>query len=605
MSSSPAFDFLWGAEKLYKADIATVLLYLAEEATSNGVPIPIRVNVAADTRDENPYVVTTNDIVPFASRVITATQRRTPTVILSTLGRTIRSRKRCNVWYQGQPINDASLASSNRSHQQFDSVLDKLFNVLDQNHIHERADDSREQLEAIMTTINSNLAGTSASATVELENWNIAWHELDQDAFERYRSPRSVPAPENESQMRKKPEPPADYQVEEPTYDTRFALFNLFKDLDRIRQHVHRLLEKYVSGNVGLVLIGAVINSAIGIVRSMETKFLRSLPQPRFTSWEDVMSIIASPPHFQAMSKGLSEGPELDFLCSIYGLPFQQLQQFRDSMKAKTFPTVDHVDFVDPKPSCPGSGLRQMTILNEYLQEVALLGGGETLASKDELTRGIIDILFGLQLFLDTQERLGSTLGLTSQGVTATADVYSFVEPHVQYSPDTEKVTFPGASWIDRDEFLKLRRLGRIKISKIPRPFLPQIPVVCGNLQCGIFAKLQSDKITKYKRSPLGTAAACLYNAVRNEGYLDLQWQEMELLIENYDSAEVFEGQPPNDAKEYYNHFVMSIDSYHIKGFGRKRESQVSQIVKTFEKLLCQVDPSKTEMSIDLVEENA
>ena len=448
MSSSPAFDFLWGAQKLYKADIATVLLYLAEEATSSeftkatslrkidvyldGVPIPIRVNVAADTRGENPYLVATNDIVPFASRVIAATQRRTPTVVLSTLGRTIRSRKRCNVWYQGQPINDASLASSNRSHQQLDSVLDKLFIVLDQNHIHGSADDSREQLEAIVTTINSDLAGTSASDTVELENWNLAWHELDQDAFERYRSPRSVPAPENESQMRKKPEPPVNYQVEESTDDIRFELFSLFKDLHRIRQHINRLLEKYVSGNVGLVLIGAVINSAIGIVRSIETKFLRSLPQPRFSSWEDVMSIIASPPHLQAMSKGLSEGPELDFLYSIYGLPFQQLQQFRDSLKAKTVPTVDHVDFVEPKPSFPGSGLRQMTILNEYLQEVALLGAGETLASKDELTRGIIDIcesargsldnkadtvhlwiIFGLQLFLDTQKRLGRCLCFT------------------------------------------------------------------------------------------------------------------------------------------------------------------------------------------------
>ena len=200
--------------------------------------------------------------------------------------------------------------------------------------------------------------------------------------------------------------------------------------------------------------------------------------------------------------------------------------------------------------------------------------------------------------------RAGPTLGLTLQEVTATADVYGFsIEPHIQCFPEIERVTFPETSWIDRDEFLELRSLGNITISRIPSPFLPQIPVVCGNLQCGIFAKSQSDEITKFKRSPLGTAAACLYNAVRNEGYLNLQWRDMELLIENYDSAEIFEGQPPEDAKEYYKHFAMSIDSYHVKRFGKKRESQVSEIVKTFEKLLCQTDPSKTEMSIDLVEE--
>ena len=192
---------------------------------------------------------------------------------------------------------------------------------------------------------------------------------------------------------------------------------------------------------------------------------------------------------------------------------------------------------------------------------------------------------------------------LSLQEVTATDDIYSFsIEPDVQNSPDTEKETFPGTSWIDRDKYLELRRLGEMTISRIPRPFHPQIPVVCGNLHCGIFAKSQSDQITKFKGSPVATAAACLYNAVRNEGYLDQQWQDMELLIKNYDSAEILEGQPPEDANEYYHHFAASIDSYYIKRSGKKRQSQVSEILKTFEKLLCQTDPSKTNMTMGLVE---
>ena len=197
---------------------------------------------------------------------------------------------------------------------------------------------------------------------------------------------------------------------------------------------------------------------------------------------------------------------------------------------------------------------------------------------------------------------VGLTMNLSLEEATATVDIYGFsIEPDVQYSPDTEKTTFPGTSWIDRDEYLKQRRLGKITISRIPSPFLPQIPIVCGNLQCGIFAKSQSEQITKSKRSPVATAAACLYNAVRNEGYLDRQWQDMEFLIRNYDSAEILEGQPPNDANEYYNHFAVSIDSYYVKR-SEKRESQVSGVVKTFEKLLCQTDPSKTNMTMDLVE---
>ena len=281
-----------------------------------------------------------------------------------------------------------------------------------------------------MAEINSELAGKSASDIVELESCNLAWHELDQDAFESYRSPTSVPLPENQSQRREKPKLPADYQVEESTDDIRFALFNLFKDLYPIREHIDSLLERNVIGEVGLALIGAAINSAIVIVRSIETRFLRALPQPQFSSWEDVMSIIATPPHFQAFSEGLFDGPELEFLYSIYGLPFQQLQQFRDSLRAETRRTYPvRPPSPDPDPSDLDSRIRQMTILNEYLQEVALLGVGDTLASEDELTRGIINIcegarggfenkadtvhlwiVFGLQLFLDTQKRLGNRL---------------------------------------------------------------------------------------------------------------------------------------------------------------------------------------------------
>ena len=302
-----------------------------------------------------------------------------------------------------------------------------------QNHIQGSAEDSREQLDAFRVKLDPTLAGKSASDILDLEVGDFTYHELVQDNFERMIGSKSKPVP-NEPQKRKMPQPPVDYQVGETIDDIRFALFNLFKDLNQIGTHIDDLLNKYMNGSVGLMLIGAVINSAIGTVRSIETKFLRSLPQPRFSSWEDVMSIIATRPHLQAISEGLSDGPELEFLYSVYGLPFQQLQQFRDFLKAETFPSypVDQASFLGPKPSYRVSENCQMTTLNEYLQEVALLDGGETLASEDELTRGVIDIcegarssfeskadtvhlwvVFGLQLFLDTQEYLGKCLCFT------------------------------------------------------------------------------------------------------------------------------------------------------------------------------------------------
>ena len=400
---------------------------------SDRVVIPKRANTAADTRGENAYLVAINDIVPFARLVMAASKEPTPTIVLDILSRIIRSHRRCNVWYQGQPIDDASLESTNRSHQQFNDVLDELFDVLVQKYIQGSAEDSREQLDAFRVKLDPILAGKSASDILDLEVGDFAYHELVQDNFERMIGSKSKPVP-NEPQKQKMPKPPVDYQVGETIDDIRFALFNLFKDLNQIRTHVDDSLNKYMNGGVGHMHFGAVINSVIGIVRNIETKFLRSLPQPQFSSWEDVMSFIATPSHLQAISECLSDGPEPDFLSSIYGLPFQQLQQFREFLKAETFTSyrVDQAHFLGPKPSYRDSEKRQMTILNEYLHEVALLDGGETLASEDELTRGILNIcegarssfenkaetihlwiVFGLQLFLDTEEQLGNCLCFT------------------------------------------------------------------------------------------------------------------------------------------------------------------------------------------------
>ena len=418
---------------------------------SDGVAIPKRANEPADARDENAYLVAVNNIVPFAQCVMAASKKPTPENVLRSLSRTIRSRRRCNVWYRGQTIRDASLESSNRSHQHFNKVLDELFDVLTQHYI--QYSHSRERIEVIKGIFDRNIEGKSPSYILELEERNSRGED-NQAIFEVVENPESKPVAENKFTKGKKPEPPADYQVEEPvpenkstkgkkpeppafyqvegsTDDIRFAIFNLFKDLDQIHHHVHGLLRKYQAGEVGLVLIRAVIKSAIGIVRNIETRFLRSLPQPRFSSWEDIMSIIVSPAQFQAISKGLSDNSELEFIHSIYGLTFQQLQQFRESLKAGAFPSYPIFPLLVPESRYLASRLRQTIILHEYLQEVALLGGGENLhlASEDDLTRAIIDvfegargsftckadtihlwIVFGLEVFLDTQEHLGDCL---------------------------------------------------------------------------------------------------------------------------------------------------------------------------------------------------
>ena len=147
------------------------------------------------------------------------------------------------------------LGIKQRSHQHFNNVLDELFDVLAQFYIERNAEGSRERLEIIKGNLDGNLAGNNPFDILELENLNLTDEEDEQVIVEEAKTPKSKPVPKKRSKKGKKPEPPADYQVEKSTDDIRFAMFNMFKDLHQIRQHIHGSLERYVAGDVSLVLI--------------------------------------------------------------------------------------------------------------------------------------------------------------------------------------------------------------------------------------------------------------------------------------------------------------------------------------------------------------
>lgn len=599
-----------------------------------------------------------------------ASQKPTPANVLGKLRRAIASRRWCTAWYQGQSINNASLGPSNRSHEHFNDVLDELFHVLAQFYGEGGAEASGKRPEDIKDSLDSVPAKDNPFDVLELEDLNIADQYDEHTVVEEIIAPQKSPISKTKTKKVKKPQTPAEYQVEDSPDDMRFAMFNMFKDLYQIRQHIHKLLQRYDTSDVSLVLVAAVINSAIGIVRSIETKFFDSLPpQPQLSSWEDIMSIIATPAQFDAVSKGLSEDSELVFLYSIYCLPFQQLRQFRESRKEGTFPSypTGRVPFASPQPSDRDLRLREMTILNEYFQEVALLGGKETLASEDELTRGIMGIfegqgrgnpkskantvplwvVFGLQIFLDTQQilrmclcshnclillttRTGSNVTRAFREVTATGNIYrSNIEDHVVYSQDIQQKEHTKQelkklrknlntmvhTWIDRDRLMELRKLRKTSRAGRPFFFLSHNPVVCGVMQCAILVKSQIEGITRTNIMVYAASAAYLYHAVRNEGYLKIPWQDMEYLFDNHGLEEIFLGERPQSANSYRNHFLVACgystknfapDHLRAKGLQKSgrppRVLKVSEIVKTFAKLLCQTDPTKTDISVDLIE---
>ena len=386
---------------------------------------PVAVNIEipwianpATTSDSTAYLLAVNKIVPLARRVMAASQKPTPAIVLRILGRTISSRKMFTDWYKSQSIHDPSLEASNRGHDYFNSVLDELLEVLNLYSV----EASSQQVGDAKSTLESETVWQSPLGDLELES-------LSQEALSELPNPDDETSASDNghitgSQSQEVPSPTF-YEVADPVEDLQFTIFNMTKDLHVLRQHIHGLLERYVVRNISLLSLSAVVITAIGAVRRIEKDLLKSLSE--YSSWEKVMEAVVSPAQFEAVSTGLFDelvtSSQRDFLDSVYCMPFGELRHFRDSIVRDQLPRylngrvsisrleASQIDKVDGW--APGK-----IILNEFFREVLSLRSGK-LPAEDELTRGIVEVfrkgpihlwvVFGLQLFLDTQQILGES----------------------------------------------------------------------------------------------------------------------------------------------------------------------------------------------------
>ena len=414
----------------------------------------VRASDATTTSDRTVYPIAVNDIVPFARRIMDVSQKPTPLSVLKALGRAIPSRRQFTDWYTNQGISDPSLEASNRSHDYFNGVLDELLEVLTLHSV----EASNERIGDVGAMLEAETASQKSLGDLEIES-------LSQEVPTELLTPdgrTSLP----DSGLITEPQPQAvpsqdAYEVEDPAEYVQFAVFNTTKDLHLLRQYIHILLDRYVVKDISLLSLSAIINTAIGAVRRTEKDLMESLPE--YSSWEMVMETLVSPPQFEAVITGSSEyidtTPQKEFLDSLYCLPFEELRRFRSFIDLDEFPKhlvgqvpilrleaskIDKIDRWEP----------DRIVLNEFFREVLSLQSADNkLPTEDELTRGILEVfdagpihlwvVFGLQLFLDTQRMLGNsrTSVLTSgadycvrrtrhEGITRTRSIWQYLQEH-------------------------------------------------------------------------------------------------------------------------------------------------------------------------------
>ena len=357
-------------------------------------------------------MIDVNDIVPYAKLVVDAFAHPPPAQVLQDLGQTITSRRRFTDWYQSQSLTDTAFEQSNKSHRHFNSVLEELLDVLtpslerETTVFHGLARDLKSGLDTLPAT-------TNPFEILELESTAFIDQESGVDSLLQTVSVAKT----NPS----KAQTGTSYELHDPKNDLQFAAYKMLADVHRVRRHIHERLDRYRRRNLSLASVSAVVNCAIGVVRGIEREFMDAVPQ--FASWEKVMDTIVTPAQFEGIFKGSLKFSETAYLRSLYCLPFQELRHFRDAFVGSQIAAhlSDYVPILRVENSQIDSQdhwRADKIILHELFVEIISLGFNISLPAMDQLTLGItkvlsdepigLSVLFGLQIFLDTQKLLGN-----------------------------------------------------------------------------------------------------------------------------------------------------------------------------------------------------
>ena len=578
-----------------------------------------------------------------------ASAQTPPAKVLEALRQTITSRRRFTDWYHGQSVTNAAMEESNKSHKHFNSVLEELLDVLTPSLAEGGETISNKRVRESQSALGTNPASENPFDILQLEclAFTVQENHLD-SASQKVELPRSISH---------KGRTEVSYEFQDPMEDIQFAVFKMIADLHLVRRHIHERLERYRTRNQSLVSVSAVINCAIGIVRRIEREFMEAMPQ--FSSWEEVMDAIVSPTQSDAIFRGSSVFSETAYLRTVYCLPFQELRRFRESLAREDIieHLPDHVMVLRVEASqidSQRSSDDNKIILHELFKDILSLGYDCSLPATDELTRGVTEVfhnkpihlwvVFGLQIFLDTQLILGIAPSsflhwsdraycIIGEEVTrpfrefkASADTWSSnMDEYIKYTEVIRKEHFDPKmkvdirmdsarlkKWTTDDAFMQLREEHNLGSTK-PFFFMSHNPVVCGMMQCATLLRSQSEGISIMNALLYAACAAHLYNAAMNEGHLQHHWPDMEELIDLYGRSDIFLGAPPKTISAYCNHHLIS-RGCSFKNFAKnKREEfelacngtrllKVPKIMETFDEYLCQTDATNTEISVDLME---
>ena len=355
------------------------------------------------------------ELVTLAGRIVQATRPKisVPRSILDNLKRTIDLRKRCNAWYEECENVNPTLRASNERHRHFYTKLEEILSILRQARVDEPQKPKDEKLENEVGSQNLY----SALESLDLEEEEHLLESTQPDA-----PSKSLPSATLRSSS---PTPTFTDELEDPDGGLRFAVSCLQVDLQAVRQFLGERLACFQRGEITLMRLSLIINAAIWSARRLEMDILEAFPA--FTSWEQVVE--ATLPDIVCIEGELFkvlEPSQMRALGESFILPLHRLKEFRscvfnhELLLNHALTPVPLLRHSDQEPDVRDIWRHDTIILDELFCEVAMLRHDEHLPIQAELVRGLKEafesrvinlwVVFGLQVFLDTQHLLGMSL---------------------------------------------------------------------------------------------------------------------------------------------------------------------------------------------------
>ena len=128
-------------------------------------------------------------------------------------------------------------------------------------------------------------------------------------------------------------------------------------------------------------------------------------------------------------------------------------------------------------------------------------------------------------------------------------------------------------------------KIGKLKVRGVPDELQPQAfhflkrnPVYCGLLTLRLNLLLQEGGHTLVRAWRSAIYPIHLYNACRQSGCLDMEWQGAEYIYQLHTPQRVFDGAPPRDPQDYLKRFFLMLGGS-VSNFARNRRHGGSNMI--------------------------